>query len=81
VGLGELQLEPRQFWDLTLREFYLKHAAFARAEDRDRAAQIDLALMLGHFKDADRHRLRRAANLLRRYPMKSWVMIDDDAEG
>ena len=33
-GLGELALVPRDFWGLTLREFWLMHDGFFRREDR-----------------------------------------------
>lgn len=72
VGIGELGLMPEQFWRLTFREFHIKHAAFSRAEDRMRSLMFELAGLIGSFKPKDRNEIRKAANKLRRYPVKSW---------
>jgi hypothetical protein len=54
----------------------LKFAAFSREEDRVESMQIRQALRLGHYKDHDRLQMQRAANALKRYPMKAWVTMD-----
>ena len=64
---------PEQFWRLTFREFTIKHEAFARAEDRARSLMVSHAAMTGQFKKGDRAKLDRAANALKRYPVKSWL--------
>lgn len=68
-----MQLEPRVFWQLTVREFHLKQAAFQRAEDRQRSLIMELALYTGSFKPKDKSSLTRAKNALRRYPVKQWL--------
>ena len=72
-GIGEMNLSPDGFWSLTPREFGIKHAAFARSEDRWQALVIDLALRTADYKDADRDRLMRVMHALRQYPQKSWL--------
>lgn len=72
-GLGEIGLSPDVFWSLTAREFWIKHAAFARSEDRMRSWFIELAVLTGQFKEKDRNALRRQINALRRYPIKQWL--------
>jgi hypothetical protein len=66
-------LEPRVFWSLTVREFWIKYRAFIRAEDRAEASVMRQALRTQHYKKADRNALSRAANALRRYPVKRWL--------
>jgi hypothetical protein len=65
---------PDQFWSLTVREFWIKHAAFSRAEDRAEAALIRQALRLGQFKKSAANELSRYANALKRYPIKPWLV-------
>jgi len=72
-GVGELGLTPEQFWTLTVREFWIKHAAFSRAEDRAESALIRQALRLGHFKKGTANQMERYANALKRYPIMKWV--------
>lgn len=64
---------PEQFWSLTLREFHLKHAAFMRSENRQRALVIEHALMTGHVKKDKRTQVERSINVLREYPIKRWL--------
>lgn len=64
---------PDAFWSLTVREFWLKHAAFSRAEDRAESARVRQALRLGHFENATAAQLHRHANALKRYPIKPWL--------
>lgn len=64
---------PDQFWGLTVREFWLKFEAFARAEGRAEAARIQQALRLGNYKKGDRAAMMRDANTMRRYPIKPWL--------
>jgi len=61
------------FWSLTVREFWIKHRAFVRAEDRARALMFELALQLRHYKDEGAN-VRRNINALRRYPIKQWLV-------
>lgn len=68
---------PEQFASLDPREFWLKHAAFTRAEDRQQALVIDLALRTADYKDSVRGELVRAMNALRRYPVKQWTVVPD----
>lgn len=72
-GIGEMGLEPAAFWSLTIREFWIKHAAFTRAEDRLEAVFIRQALRTQSYKSKDRNALNRSANALRRYPRKKWL--------
>lgn len=71
--MGELGLMPDQFWSLTYAEFQVKHRAFTRAEDRQRALVIDLALRTAQYKDSDRDQMWRDVHALRRYPEKAWL--------
>lgn len=64
---------PEQFWRLTFREFDLKHAAFARAEDRQQGLMLSLAAKIGQYKKKDAQTLERHATALRRYPVKRWL--------
>ena len=66
-------LMPEQFWSLTVREFWLKHAAFSRAEDRAESAMVRQALRLGNFKKSAANQLHQYANALKRYPIKPWL--------
>lgn len=65
---------PEQFWSLTVREFHLKWAAFSRAEDRARSLVLEHAMMTGQYKDKDRNKIQRGVNVLRRYPLKRWLL-------
>lgn len=67
-------LAPDIFWSLTPREFWIKHRAFTRAEDRSRSLVVQLAAMTGHYSEQDRVKLERWANQLRRYPVKRWLL-------
>lgn len=67
-------LSPEAFWSLTVREFWIKHAAFTRAEDRRHALVIELALRTADYKPEARRELQRAVNGLRRYPIKRWTI-------
>lgn len=72
-GIGEMGLEPREFWSLTMREFWIKFRAFSRAEDRRESEQIRHALRTVTYKPQDMNNLTRAANALKRYPRKQWL--------
>jgi lipase chaperone LimK len=61
---------PEEFWMLTMREFWIKHAAFNRAENRARSLVLEHASIIGQFKDKDRNALRKSVNLLRQYPAR-----------
>jgi hypothetical protein len=68
-------LAPEAFWSLTVREFWIKHRAFTRSEDRQRSLMIEHAARTGQgYKDTDRAALHRHANALRRYPLKKWLL-------
>jgi hypothetical protein len=78
-GIGEMGLAPDVFWALTKPEFDIKHRAWKRAEDRQRALMIEHGLMTGghRFKKADQTSLRRDVTALRRYPMLKMPQEDD----
>ena len=76
-ALGELGLMPEQFWTLTVREFWMKHEAFRRAEDRQESLMLRHAMRTTKYKTGDRRRMERDANALRRYPVKPWIMQGD----
>jgi len=67
---------PDEFWNLTWREFELKHAAFKRAEDRARSLVFELAGKLGHYSKKDRRLIQQDANRFRRYPVKKWLQSE-----
>lgn len=71
-GVGEMGLMPAEFWSLTVREFWLKHAAFMRAEDRVRSVMYEHAMTQVSDKKA-RRSVQNAINVLRRYPLKPWL--------
>lgn len=71
-----MALAPDAFWSLTVREFWIKHAAFRRSEDRQRALVIEHALMTQSYKPNDKQALQRNVNVLRRYPIKRWLMSE-----
>lgn len=74
VGIGEMGLDPDVFWSLNFREFWIKHRAFIRAEDRLRALVREAALLMRPSqKDGDNVRSERDINALRRYPIKKWL--------
>ncbi len=69
---------PDQFESLDPPEFWLKHAAFARAEDRRRALLFDLAdLTVAGQKPEWHTAMQQNANALRRYPVKQWTVVQD----
>jgi hypothetical protein len=72
-GIGEMDLDPDVFWNLTKREFDIKVDAFKRAEDRRESALIRQALRTAPYKAKDRNVMQREANRLRRYPVKPWL--------
>lgn len=72
-GLGEMGLSSREFWSLTVREFWIKHAAFMRAEARMRALLSELSLQTTQLDDKGRGQRLRAIGTLRRYPVKRWL--------
>lgn len=71
-----MRLSPVAFWSLNVREFWIKHRAFTRAEDRARSLVLEHAAIVGHFKDKDKKALTKSVNALRRYPVKRWLMSD-----
>jgi hypothetical protein len=72
-GLGEMGLMPRDFWSLTVREFWIKHDAFKRSEDRKRSLMMEHVSLSVPRKDADQNAIKRTVNALRRYPVKPWL--------
>jgi len=64
---------PDAFWSLTVREFWIKHRSFSRAEDRAESALVRQALRVGHFKKSTANQMERYANALKRYPIKPWL--------
>jgi hypothetical protein len=75
-ALGEMALAPELFWSLTVREFWIKHAAFKRAEDRRRSLVLEHALMTQSYKPKDKRSLTQAMHALRRYPVKRWLLSE-----
>ncbi len=69
-------LSPEAFWSLTVREFWIKHAAFFRSEHRQRANLIELALRTTDYKKDAIGQLQKSVNALRRYPLKQWLLPD-----
>ncbi len=67
-------LSPAAFWSLTVREFWIRHRAFSRAEDRSRSLVFELARMTGEHAKPQQEQLVRAENALRRYPIKRWLV-------
>lgn len=72
-GIGELGLDPDVFWRLTPREFWIKYEAFIRSEDRRESEWLRHALRTASYKDNARRKMERAANALKRYPVKPWL--------
>ena len=68
-----MELAPREFWALTVREFWIKHDAFRRKEDRAESALMRQALRTEQYKTKDRNAMTRDANRLKRYPIKPWL--------
>jgi hypothetical protein len=68
-----MELMPCEFWSLTVREFWIKHDAFIRAEDRRESAFIRHALRSVSLKPKAWNQLNKQANVLRRYPVKRWL--------
>lgn len=79
-GVGELGLSPEAFWSLTLREFWIKHAAFSRAEDRALSRVYTLANLTGTFRVDERRKLKKAESALRRYPVKKWLLPNGEGQ-
>lgn len=65
---------PDQFWSLMPKEFWLKHAAFKRAENRRKALFVMLVRRMGHHSERTRADLYREENFLRQYPVKRWLL-------
>lgn len=72
-GIGEMGLQPRDFWSLTVREFWIKHDAFKRAEDRARSLVFEHVSLSVHRKERHQNAIVRQVNALRRYPVKPWL--------
>lgn len=51
-GLGELQLLPREFWRLTMREFHIMRDGFHRRENRawEKTATLGLWILAPYSK-------------------------------
>lgn len=71
-------LAPAAFWSLTPREFWIKHRAFTRREDRNRSLILELAMLTAQISTKDKNTLERHSNLLRRYPIKKWLLKRED---
>lgn len=67
-------LSPEAFWSLTVREFWIKHRAFTRAEDRQKSLVYTVALLTGDHSKQTAAKLERSAYALRRYPIKAWLV-------
>lgn len=64
---------PWEFWRLTVREFWIKHDAFVREENRNEAAWMRQAARTTRMKEQHKNALIRGANWLKRYPEKPWL--------
>lgn len=70
-----MELSPDVFWSLTMREFWIKQAAFVRKEDRAKALTHRLAYLIGRFpKKEDFEREKKNEGALRRYALKPWLI-------
>lgn len=69
-----MDLDPDVFWSLTLREFWLKHDAFIRAENRQKAEWIRHALRTVAYKGNAKTQMEQQADALTRYPLKPWTL-------
>lgn len=76
-GLGELGLSPDAFWSLEPREFWIKQAAFTRAEDRIRSYFLEHSLESVHRETVHLNALAQRIYRLRRYPIKSWLQTSE----
>lgn len=65
---------PDQFWSLTVREFWIKHDAFIRKENRFKAAMIRHGLRTTNYKKNVAMQLEQMAMALERYPLKPWTL-------
>jgi hypothetical protein len=72
-GLGEFELSPEAFWSLTVREFWIKFAAFQRRENRAMHRLARLALLTTRYKTEVRHP-EQLVGSPSRYPMKAWLV-------
>lgn len=81
-GLGELELQPEDFWRLTYREFMLKHEAFQRRENRTIRALAQVALWASgeKYKKQDRTPEKLCGwdgpGPMPLYPVKRWLAPD-----
>jgi hypothetical protein len=66
-------LMPDEFWSLTWTEFHIKHEAFVRTEDRQRALVFELAGLIGLQDEKGKIAINRSASMLRRYALKPWL--------
>ena len=66
-------LSPDAFWDLTYREFWIKHRAFNRAESRARALVFEVALMVAPADKKVQAARAEAVKALRQLPLKQWL--------
>lgn len=65
---------PDQFWSLTMHEFGIKHAAFSRAEARQRALIYEYILQRVPKSKSDIvQKVTNRINALRRYAVKPWL--------
>ena len=67
---------PDQFWSLSLREFWIKHAAFMRAENRKRALGFELAGMVSMADEKAKRVWARNTSVLTQYPIKPWALAE-----
>lgn len=69
---------PEQFWSLLVREFWMKHDAFMRREDRALylAAWSIWVKDRKKFKPEPMNPEQLIGRVLRRYPVKPWLLSD-----
>lgn len=66
-------LLPDHFWALTVRQFQMKHAAFVRAEYRQRSLLFELAALVAMTDEKCRATMNSNANALRCYVTMPWL--------
>ena len=60
-----------------MKEFWIKHRAFTRAENRALSLVLELALRTTNYAKKDQNAIKKDINALRRYPIKQWLIGSD----
>lgn len=64
---------PAAFWSLTVREFWIKHDAFMREQDRRLYLLAWQAWKTTTYKPKAKHPEEIIGRVLTRYPEKPWL--------